>query len=550
MIDKNKLIFWVEFLVPIIIAIPFLFKLIVLDPARPLASPMMGILLWTALYWVFEPIPIVISSFFPVFLCPLFHISTAKVMATSMWSDTTMVFFGGFMYSFAMIRWNLHTRLSLKTVLIFGVRPWLLLLGLMLVTTILAMWVSNTATALTMLPNALAIITKLEEITGDPVLIEPFAKCLFLAIPFCCSVGGMVTLIGTPPNLILAQIARERYPKAEEIGFTTFLFVSLPICFIVLSIMYVYFLLVFIRKVHLPEEVDIEIFHQNYKKLGKMKAAEWIIAFLFVFHVFLWLFRSNIQSLVGWSNRLYHDGSSFISDGTVAILFGILLFIIRVPEPTVKEEKEMITGEIDVEIRPKVTWRHREEISLANTEDEIVDDDTENDPELIEETSESDSVQITNINNTDENTESNVESEKKKKKLFRKWFKKDINWVPILDWEYTQAKVPWTIIFLFSGGFCLNQGMMDSGMDVWLGNIMKGISKLPIFPLLIIICLITGVLSSVASNTCCANILIPIMAAFASNLEKYHPWMLMFPICFMTSFCFLLPVSTRLEQII
>lgn len=87
-------------------------------------------------------------------------------------------------------------------------------------------------------------------------------------------------------------------------------------------------------------------------------------------------------------------------------------------------------------------------------------------------------------------------------------------------------------------------------MDVWLGNIMKGISKLPIFPLLIIICLITGVLSSVASNTCCANILIPIMAAFASNLEKYHPWMLMFPICFMTSFCFLLPVSTRLEQII
>lgn len=143
--------------------------------------------------------------------------------------------------------------MPLKTVLIFGVRPWLLLLGLILVATLLAMWVSNTATALTILPNALSIITKLEEITGDPVLIKPFAKCLFLAIAYCCSVGGMVTLIGTPPNLILAQIAKERFPKAEEIGFTTFLFISLPISFTVLIIMY----FVFIRKVHLPEEVDI-----------------------------------------------------------------------------------------------------------------------------------------------------------------------------------------------------------------------------------------------------------------------------------------------------
>lgn len=542
MVDKAKVVFWLEFIIPIVIAIPFLFKIIVLDPERPLASPCMGILLWTALYWVFEPIPIVISSFFPVFLMPLFHISTAKMMATSMWSDTTMVFFGGFMYSFAMIRWNLHTRLSLKTVLLFGVRPWLLLLGLMLVTTILAMWVSNTATALTMLPNALAIITKLEEITGDPVLIEPFAKCLFLAIPFCCSVGGMVTLIGTPPNLILAQIARERFPKAEEIGFTTFLFVSLPICFIVLAIMYFYFLIVFIRKVKLPDEVDIEVFHQNYQKLGKMKAAEWLVAFLFVFHVFLWLFRSNIQSLIGWSNRLYSDGSSFISDGTVAILFGILLFIIRVPEPTVKEEKQMMAAEVEVEIKPKIAWRHREEISLANTEDEL--DDDEEDPELIEEVSTSDGM-TSNTNVIDDNNnneESTMEPVKKKK--FKKWSQKDINWVPLLDWEYTQAKVPWNIIFLFSGGFCLNQGMMDSGMDVWLGNILKGFSKLPLFPLLLIMCVITGVLSSVASNTCCANILLPIMAVFASNSEKYHPWMLMFPICYMTSFCFLLPVST------
>lgn len=544
MVNKTKAVWWVEFILPIVIAIPFLFKIIVLDHDHPKASPCMGILLWTAFYWVLEPIPIVISSFFPVFLFPLFHISTSKIIASSMWSDTTMVFFGGFMYSLAMIRWNLHTRLSLKTVLIFGVRPWLLLLGIMIVTTLLAMWVSNTATALTMLPNALAIVTKLEEITGDPVLIEPFAKCIFLCIAYCCSVGGMVTLIGTPPNLILAQIAKERFPDAEEIGFTTFLFISIPISFTVLIIMYFYFLVVFVRKVHLPEEVDIEVFRQNYDKLGKMKPAEWLVAFLFVFHVFLWLFRSNIQSLVGWTNRLYSDGSSYISDGTIAILFGMLLFIVQVPEPSRKEEKAMISGEIDLEIKPKTPWRHRDEISLSHTEDhENTAESDDDDSELVEEVSDLDENQLSNTQNSALNNDSESDSDKKKNKK-RKMFNKDVNWIPILDWNYTQNKVPWTIIFLFSGGFCLNQGMMDSGMDVWLGDVMKGLSKLPIFLLLLIICFITAVLGTVASNTCCANILIPIMAVFASNSEKYHPWMLMFPICFMTSFCFLLPVST------
>ena len=551
MVNCKKVVWWLEFLIPIAIAIPFLFKLIVLDSDHPQASPCMGVLLWTALYWVFEPIPIVITSFFPVFLLPFFHVSTAKVIANTMWSDTTMVFLGGFLYSIAMVRWNLHSRISLKTVLIFGLRPWLLLLGLMLVTAFLGMWISNTATALTMLPNALAIVNKLEEITGDPVLIEPFAKCLFLAIAYSCSVGGFITLIGTPPNLILSQIAKERFPKADEIGFTQFLFISLPISFSLLIIMYFYFLLIFIRKIHLPKDVDITIFRQNYEKLGKMKPAEWVIVCLFALLACLWLFRSNIQALVGWSNRLYSDGSTYISDGTVAILLSMLLFIVNVPQPSVKEEKEMVSGEIDLEIRPKTPWRHREAISLASNSGE--EDNNDEDSELVEEVSESNELtgQISAVEkNQDtileksttavENPESSgVEKDGKKKKK-----KKDIEWVPLLEWNYTQNKIPWTIIFLFSGGFCINQGLKDSGMDLWLGDVMKGLSKLPLFPLLIIILIIAAVLGTVASNTACANILIPIMAVFSSNSEKYHPWMLMFPVCFMTSCCFLLPVST------
>lgn len=515
MVQTKKVIWWLEFLIPIAIAIPFLFRIIVLDKDKPYASPCMGILLWTALYWVFEPIPIVITAFFPVFLSPLFHVSKAKTIASTMWSDTSMVFLGGFIYSIAMVRWNLHSRIALKTVLIFGLRPWLLLLGIMLVTTFLGMWISNTATALTMLPNAVAIITKLEEITGDPELIDPFARCLFLAIAYSCSVGGFITLIGTPPNLILSQIAKERFPKGDEISFTQFLFISLPISFSILIVMYLYFVFIFLRKLKLPDDIDITAFRQNYEKLGKMKSAEWVIVVLFALLACLWLFRTNIQGLIGWSNRLYGDGSDYISDGTVAILLSMLLFIIHVPEPSKNEEKAMISGEIDLEIKPQTPWHHREALTGTTMEED-------EDSELVEEVSE-----------TTELSDKPPENKKQ-----------EIEWVPLLDWTYVQNKIPWTIIFLFSGGFCLNQGLTDSGMDVWLGDVMKGLAKLPMFPLLLIILIVTGVLGTVASNTACANILIPIMAVFASNSGTIHPWMLMFPVCFMCSCCFLLPVST------
>ncbi|OHT06322.1 Sodium:sulfate symporter transmembrane region family protein [Tritrichomonas foetus] len=529
-VDYKRIIWWLEFLIPIAIAIPFCFKQVTLDEKYPQAAPCLGITLLTALFWVFEPIPIVITSFFPVFLMPLFHVSSSKVIASTMWSDTSMVFLGGFIFSIAMVKWNLHSRIAIKTVLIFGLRPWLLLLGIMLVTTFLGMWISNTACALTMIPNAVAIITKLEEITGDPEMIDPFARCLFLAIAYSCSVGGFITLIGTPPNLILAQIAKERFPLAKEIGFTEFMFVSLPISISILIIMYFYFVIVFLRKVKIPKDIDSTVFRQNYEKLGKMKPAEWFIVFFFVLLACLWLFRSDLQSLIGWANRIYPaDGSSFISDGTVAILLSMMLFIVNVPMPNKNEEKQMSNAEIDLEIQPQSeTWRKREERELADLsgDDELNDEDSE----LIEEQTEVDTFVQPPI------------SEKPKNK--KGCCNKDVEWVPLLDWTYTQNKIPWTIIFLFSGGFCLNQGFKDSGMDIWLGESMQGLTKLPLFALLLVILIVTAVLGSVASNTACANILIPIMAVFAQNSGKYHPWIMMFPVCFMTSCCFLLPVST------
>lgn len=512
-IDWKRIIWWAEFLGPIIIAIPFLFGCVTLDPKYPHASACLGVTLLTALYWVFEPIPIVISAFFPVFLMPLFHVSPAKVVANTIFADTSMVFLGGFIFSIAMVKWNLHSRIALKTVLIFGLRPWLLLLGIMLVTTFLGMWISNTATALTMIPNALAIITKLEEITGDSKALEPFSKCLFLAIAYSCSVGGFITLTGTPPNLILSQTAKERFPNGDEIGFAQFIFVSLPVSLTIEAIMYFYFLVVFLRKVKIPPNVDETAFRENYAKLGKFKPAEKVIVLLFVALACLWLFRTNLSfggnaNLTGWANTIYKkDGSTYISDGTVAIFLSMLFFIIHVPAtPEVEQTEDPL------EIKPKDQYE--------------LQSDEEDDNELREETSEM-------IHNEEEsnNIHENAPNEKGK-------------WIPILEWNYAQEKIPWTILFLFGGGFILNQGFKDSGMDIWLGNIMKKLTSLSLFPLLVCILFVTAIISTVASNTACANILIPIMAVLSQTSEKYHPWKLMFPMCFMTSCCFLLPVST------
>jgi di/tricarboxylate transporter len=523
---RKRVTWWIKLLVPALIAMPFCFRWVVIDALRPYASPALGVTLLTALYWVLEPISIVVAAFIPIVLMPFFHVTTAKGVANQMWTDTSIVFLGGFLFSIVMVRWNLHSRIALKTVLIFGLRPWLLLLGMMLVTTFLSMWISNTACALTMIPNAIAIITKLEEMTGSPEATAPFARCLLLAIPFSCSVGGFITLIGTPPNLILSQIAKDRFPLAPEIGFAQFMFLTLPTAFLILAFMYFYFVFFFLRNVTMPPNVDESLFRDTYATLGKVKAAEKVVIFLFVLLACLWLFRGDMSfgtnsTMIGWANKLFKDGATYISDGTVAMALSILLFIIHVPQPTRREETRMRVAEINLDIPDENPWPNR------RTDNPRVDDtDYSEDSELREEPGDATETEAP------QPTEEPVIQTK------------EYEWVPLLDWGYAQEKIPWQILFLFSGGFVLNQGFFDSKLDLWLGEAMKSWTNWPLVGLQLVLMIVASAVSSVASNTACANLLIPIMSVMAQNSEKIHPWLLMFPVCFMTSCTYLLPVST------
>lgn len=118
-------------------------------------------------------------------------------------------------------------------------------------------------------------------------------------------------------------------------------------------------------------------------------------------------------------------------------------------------------------------------------------------------------------------------------------------WVPILEWEYAQQKMPWTIIFLFAGGFALNTGFQDSGLASWIGSKLKSVNDLPEFTLILVISAISVLMTNlVASNTACANILLPIVAGLSQSAQKYHPYILMIPSAFATSSSFIMPVAT------
>ena len=510
----RRVIWWLEFVLPICVAFPFLFDLITLKKGTT-ASQCLGVVIITAAWWIFEPIPIVVTAFVPVFLIPMFGISSASAVASSMFSDTSLVFLGGFLFSIAMVRWNLHSRIALKTVLIFGLRPKILLGGIMLVTAFLSMWISNTATALTMVPNALAIITKIEEMTGDPDAVTPFSKALFLGIAYSASVGGMATLIGTPPNLIFSQVSANTFPGAPAVSFANFMGVAFPTTFLILVALYLFFILVYLRKLNLPSNMDESTFRENYEKLGKMSPAEIIVGLDFILLALMWLFRGDLGGLKGWANLLLpnSNGSSMIQDGTIALCLGVLLFIIHVPQPPETTEKMLSEAEVDMELRSRPTKIQKTQ-HYHYPLDPLSDD------------SEEDTIQT-------EQTEPKQENQKKETK-----------WVPLIEWEYVQSKIPWTILFLFAGGFALNQGFKDSTLDTWVGSKLSSLTNMPLFALLLCITFITAILSNIASNTACANILIPIVATLARTSGKYHPWMLMVPTAFATSCCFIMPVAT------
>ena len=298
------------------------------DPENPLVTRTAAIAILMAVWWITEAIPIAATALIPVVLFPIMGIMTGKKVAPIYFNNVIFLFIGGFIIALAMQKWQLHRRIAIKIIMLIGTSPKKIILGFMVATAFLSMWISNTATTMMMVPIALAVISRLENVSED-VKISKFSLGLLIGIAYSASIGGIATLIGTPPNLVFIKILKINFPDAPEITFASWLAFGLPFSIIFLIIAWRLLVFIFVRRSK-NEKADINLFKDEYKKLGPIGFEELVVLIAFIALAFLLIFRQNINigsfTIPGWSGILPEP--SFIDDGTVAVVIALLLFLI------------------------------------------------------------------------------------------------------------------------------------------------------------------------------------------------------------------------------
>ena len=276
----------------------------------------LGLALWMATWWISEATPVAVTAFLPLIVAPIVGIAPIKATTSSYAHPLIFLFLGGFFISIAMERWNLHKRIALKAMSLTSTKPSHQIGGLMLVTAFLSMWMSNTATAVMMLPIALSIIEMVKQ--KDTGNAENFSKPMLLAIAFSASIGGLATLIGTPPNALMAAYLADSYNI--NIGFAQWMMVGVPLSTILLVLCW-FILTKFCYQVNEGERVDTNsMFKEKLKELGKMTKGEKLVLFFFAFAALSWIFRPLISKATGLA----------ITDTGIAMFVGLMLFVVPV----------------------------------------------------------------------------------------------------------------------------------------------------------------------------------------------------------------------------
>ena len=265
-------------------------------------------------WWMTEAIPLAATALLPLAIFPLTGVGTIKEVGAPYASGTIFLFMGGFLIALALQRWNLHRRMALTVVKLVGTSPKRLVLGFMLATGILSMWVSNTATAVVMLPIGTSVLALTADAVGGMKNQKKFATALMLGIAYSASIGSLGTLIGTPPNTLLAGYMKEAHDIT--LGFGEWMIVGMPLAIIFLIVAWL--LLVTVFK---PEMDQIpggkELINEEIAKLGPWTGPQITTGIIFLGAALAWVFVPLLfPDLPG-----YHDA-------IVGIVAGLLLFTI------------------------------------------------------------------------------------------------------------------------------------------------------------------------------------------------------------------------------
>lgn len=284
----------------------------------PAAWKVVAVASLMATWWITEAIPIAATALLPVALFPLLKVMSTKATTSSYANDIVFLFLGGFLIAMAMQKWHLHRRIALHIIKVVGVSPSRIILGFMLATAFLSMWVSNTATTMMMLPIAIAVVSKLtnNDSSGANGYTAYFGVALMLGIAYSASIGGVATLIGTPPNAILAGVVEHVY--GHRISFAAWMAFGLPLSIVMLALAWFYLTRIAYQVKHQGVTGMKGVIEKELQQLGAMSRQEQLVALIFAMVAIAWIVRGLLE--IKWLDD--------VSDASIAIVGALLLFII------------------------------------------------------------------------------------------------------------------------------------------------------------------------------------------------------------------------------
>ncbi|MFL2628297.1 MAG: SLC13 family permease [Candidatus Marisimplicoccus sp.] len=299
------------------------------------ANAVLASTIWIAIWWITEAIPIAVTALLPIVLFPLTGGLGLSETTASFGHKYVFLYVGGFILAIAIQKWNLHKRIALNIINFIGTNVVNIILGFMVATAFMSMWISNTATAVMMLPIAMAIVSQLRD---NPDTIEDenkiFGKAIMLGIAYSASIGGVATLIGTPPNLVLAGVVQESF--GYEITFTQWSKFGFPISIVLLFLCWKYltgFAFKFKQKSFPGGRAEIR---KQLMALGQISYEEKLVALVFALTATAWVTRDFVLKLI----------VPAIDDTIIAMISAVIIFLI----PTKNKKRRLLNWEEAVKL--------------------------------------------------------------------------------------------------------------------------------------------------------------------------------------------------------
>ncbi len=481
----------------------------------------------TATFWLTVAIPVGAASLLPAALFPLLGVLPAKEVAPIYLRDLVMLFLGAFVVALGLERWGVHRRMALAVIHAVGSSRRRLVLGFMTASAFLSLWINNTATTLLMLPIVSAVLLRVEEedrARGLSKTDPRFAWCLLLGTAYAASVGGMGTPVGTAPNQeFLGQFAA-LFPDGPRLTFGDWFLAFGPLVLLFVPLGW----LVLTRVVYRFEDVRgaaSSVIREQQRALGPWRTPEKRMAAVFVGTACLWVFRADLVlggwTVPGWSRLLmgpeaadpvwYAAHKNDISDATVAVAMAVLMFVIPAGGPKAEPAAEVPARPVDGPIDGP----------------DAGPADGPADGPAGEPAGGATDAPLGNGHPGSAPTAQDAAS----------------GGSHLMNWR-TAAGLPWEVLLLLGGGFCLAHGFKLSGLDVVFGEALAPLlGGQPRWAVALVVALSVSFLTEVTSNTATTAVLLPVMAA-AGVAAGLDPLVLMLPATLAASAAFMMPVAT------